>query len=278
MHCMAIGQRIFTLVATVCAALVAAPSALAANATQCTATGACYCSNADFGAAIAEKVAYYRKTMADERAKGKAIGYLSVPLSTVGGSYFGINREVSKLTKERIEARFGPSAVWVLDPTAKEADLPTLAGVRASQADYLLMWTRVLEGEHGLGQDFDFVWFAGPSDFANYFGLTGRGDMERIAAFYDERLAKDADFKRVVDAGRVDARSFRNYYALRSSASFSVGAHDEWNVLRSVNQRRRDDAKFGIAQQVPIFFDGRALSSAEFEQAVGAGNVGACKS
>lgn len=57
----------------------------------------------------------------------------------------------------------------------------------------------------------------------------------------------------------------------------AVVAHGEWNVLRFVNQRRRDDAKYGIAQQVPIFFDGHALSSAEFEQAVGAGNVGACK-
>lgn len=265
----------------VLAALVVAawlPSAAsAANATACTLTGLCYCSNTDFSAAIAEKVAYYRTTIAAERAKGKAIGYLSVPLSTAGGAYFGVNREVAKHTKERIEARFGPGAVWVLDPTAKEADLPTLNNVRASQGDYLVMWTRVLEGAGGLGDDFDFVWFAGPSDFASYFGLTGKGDMDRIAAFYDDRLAKDADFKRVVDSGRVTPQTFRNYYALRASASFSAGAHDEWNAIRAVNQKRRDDPKLGITQQLPVFFDGRALSSAEFEQGVGTGNAGACK-
>ena len=149
--------------------------------------------------------------------------------------------------------------------------------MRASQGDYLVMWTRVLEGAGGLGDDFDFVWFAGPSDFASFFGLTGKGDMDRIAAFYDDRLAKDADFKRVVDSGRVTPQTFRNYYALRASASFSAGAHDEWNAIRAVNQKRRDDPKLGITQQLPVFFDGRALSSAEFEQGVGTGNAGACK-
>jgi hypothetical protein len=265
------------LPALVLAVTLLAPVAHAANATQCTLTGLCYCSNADFSAAIAEKVAYYRTTIAAERAKGKAIGYLSVPLSTAGGAYFGINREVAKHTKERIEARFGPNAVWVLDPTAKEADLPTLNNVRASQGDYLVMWTRVLEGAGGVGDELDFVWFAGPSDFASYFGLTGKGDMERIAAFYEDRLAKDADFKRVVDSGRVTPQSFRNYYALRASASFSTGAHDEWNAIRAINQKRRDDPKLGITQQLPVFFDGRALSSAEFEREVGTGNAGACR-
>lgn len=266
------------LVAALASALAfAAPAALAANATQCTLSGLCFCSNVDFGAAIAEKVAYYRTTMAAERARGKAIGYLSVPLSTTAGAEFGVNREVARRTKERIEQRFGESSVWVLDPTAKEADLPTIGGVRASQGDYLVMWTRVLEGENGLADGFDFIWFAGPTDFASYFKLTGTGDMDRIGAYFNERVAQNPDFKRVVDSGRVTAQSFRNYYALRASASFSVGAHDEWNAIRIANQKRRDDPKLGIAQQLPVFFDGRALSSAEFEQAVGTGNAGACK-
>ncbi len=101
--------------------------------------------------------------------------------------------------------------------------------------------------------------------------------MERIAAFYEDRLPKDADFKRVVDSGRVTPQSFRNYYALRASASFSTGAHDEWNAIRAINQKRRDDPKLGITQQLPVFFDGRALSSAEFEREVGTGNAGACR-
>ena len=110
-------------------ALILGPSVLAldeahaANATECTRVQLCYCVNPDFASAIAEKVAYFRTLIAEERAKGKAIGYLSIPLSTAGGSYFDVNREVAQQAKERIEARFGPTSVWVLNPTAKDADM-----------------------------------------------------------------------------------------------------------------------------------------------------------
>ena len=249
----------------------------AAPATECTAVGFCYCVNTDFHAAVEEKVAYFRAQIATERAKGRAIGYMSVPLSTAGGSYFGVNREVAQQVKERVEARFGVNSAWLLNPTAKDADLPTLNGVRAGQGDYLWMWTRILEGAKGQGEDFDFVYFVGPSDFAAFFGLTGKGDMDRIAGYFDERLQKDADLKRAVDRGTVSAAAFRNYYALRAATSYSVGSHDEWNVIRAVNNRRREDAKLGLTQQLPLLFDGRAVSSAEAEQPVAAGNVGACK-
>jgi len=265
------------------AALILACSALtpdgarAAAATECTGVGFCYCVNSDFRAAVDEKVAYFRAQIAAERAKGKAIGYMSIPLSTAGGSYFGVNREVAQQVKERIEARLGVNSAWVLNPTAKDADLPTLNGVRAGQGDYLLMWTRILEGQTALGEDFDFVYFVGPSDFAGFFGLTGRADMDRLAAYFDDRLQKDADLKRAVERGSVSQAAFRNYYALRAATSFSVGAHDEWNVIRAVNNRRRDDPKLGVTNQLPVLFDGRAVSSAEAEQPVAAGNVGACK-
>jgi hypothetical protein len=264
-------------IAALALSMTVALPAVAAPVTQCTVISVCYCVNTDFKAAIDEKVAYYRAAIAAERAKGKAIGYMSVPLSTAGGSYFGVNREVAQKVKERVEARFGTASAWLLDPTAKEADLPTLNGVRAGQGDYLVMWTRILEGDKGLGEDFDFVYFVGPSDYAGFFGLTGKGDMDRIAAYFDERLQKDVDLKRAVERGTVTAASFRNYYGLKASAAFSVGAHDEWNVIRTVNARRRDDAKLGLANQLPMMFDGRALSSAESEQAVTAGNAGACK-
>src|SRR5215471_13005844 len=81
--------------------------ALAANATECTASSLCYCVNTDFKPAIDEKVAYFRKLIAAEKAKGKAVGYLSVPLSSVGGANFGVNRDVAQAVKERAEMRFG---------------------------------------------------------------------------------------------------------------------------------------------------------------------------
>jgi len=59
--------------------------------------------------------------------------------------------------------------------------------------------------------------------------------------------------------------------------TFSAGAHDEWNVIRGINTRRRDDKAFGMANQLPVLFDGRAVATGEYEQPVAAGNVGACK-
>jgi hypothetical protein len=269
--------RTLAAAAVAVAAVLPWAAAQAAPVTECTAFRVCYCMNSDFRAAIDDKVAWYRSTIAAEKAKGKAIGYLSVPLSTAGGGYFGVNREVAAAVRERVEARYGEAAVWLLNPTAKEADLPAQNGVRAGQGDYMLMWTRILEGARGLGEDFDFVYFVGPTDFAGYFGLTGKGDLERIAAYFAQRLEKDADLKRAVERGTLNAAAFRNYYGLRASTSFSAGAHDEWNVIRAVNARRRDDAAFGIVSQLPVLFDGRAAFSAEAEQGVAPGNAGACK-
>jgi hypothetical protein len=268
-----------TLAGLALVVLVAVPGGpvAAAPVTECTALRVCYCMNSDFRQAIDDKVAYYRSAIAAERAKGKAIGYLSVPLSTAGGSYFGVNRDVAAAIRARVEARYGESAVWLLNPTAKEADLPPQNGVRAGQGDYMVMWTRILEGARGLGEDFDFVYFAGPSDFAAFFALTGKGDLERIAAYFGERVQKDADLARAVERGTVTAAGFRNYYGLRASASFSAGAHDEWNVIREVNAKRRGDAAYGVVNQLPVFFDGRAASSAEAEQGVAPGNAGACR-
>ena len=258
--------------------LALAPMAAhAANATECTAIGLCYCINTDFRPVIQEKVAFFRTQIAEQKAKGKAIGYLSIPLSSVGGANFGVNRDVAASVKDRIEARYGAASAWILNPTTKDADLPSVGGVRARQPEYMLMWTRVLEGTGGLGEDFDFVWFAGPADFAGYFGLDGKGDMAKIETFFDNRVANDADFKKIVDAGTLTKAAFRNYYALRASTAFSAGAHDEWNIIRIVNGKRRDDAKLGVGGQIPVIFDGRSVSGAELEAPVAAGNVGACK-
>src|SRR5947209_6875723 len=87
--------------------IVLATHASAANVTACTAVKICYCVNSDFKAAVDEKVAYFRNAIAEQRAKGKAVGYLSIPLSTVGGGYFNVNREVAAKAKQRIEARLG---------------------------------------------------------------------------------------------------------------------------------------------------------------------------
>jgi hypothetical protein len=259
-----------------------APATPSANAkpvtkTECTQIKLCYCVNTEFMNLINEKVATFRKAMAEQRAQGKAVGYLSIPLSTAAGGYFNVNAEVAAAAKARVEARFGANAVWVLNPAAPEATLTLPSGARGANPEYMLMWTQILEGANNFGEDFDFAYFAGPSDFAGFFQLTGTGDMETIAKYFDERLAKDAELKRVVDQGRVTRNSFRNYYALRASVAFSAGAHDEWNIFRLLNERRRSDAKYGVPGQLPVLFDGKGVDTGSFSQAVPAGSSGACK-
>ncbi|HPG62488.1 MAG TPA: hypothetical protein PK586_10785 [Casimicrobium sp.] len=264
-------------VAPIAATLIAGAPSHAAKITECTEIKLCYCVNDELKPLIDEKIKRYRGQIAEARAAGKAIGYLSLPLSTLGGGYFNVNAEVGSATKQRVEARFGAGSVWVLNPGEKESDLSLPSGTRGANDDYMLMWTRVLEGLTANGEDFDFVYFAGPSDFAAYFGLTGTGDMDRLGTFFDERVAKDAGLKREVERGRVTRNTFRNYYGLKASVSFSNGAHEEWNIFRTLNERRRANAKFGVANQIAVFFDGKAVATGAAESAVAMGVSGACK-
>lgn len=253
------------------APVMSAPS-LAATATECTTISICYCVNADLKSLIDANVAKLRQRIAEEKSKGKAIGFLSIPLSTAGGGYINVNKEIAAQAKKRIEQRFGANSLWILSPGAEQASLPP----GASGADYMLMWTRVIEGDRGLGEDFDFVYFAGPSDFAAYFGLTGAADMEKIEARFDEMLKEDPDLKMAVDRGELSKAGFRNYYALGASVSFSSGSHDEWNILRIINERRRGAGQYGVTNQLPILFGGRALPPGSFEDAVSFGYAGRC--
>jgi len=251
-------------------ALVILPSvAHAAKTTECSRIGICYCVNDELKATIASRVERFRQVIAEQRKAGKAVGYLSVPLSSTGGGNFDVNKEVAERAKAAIETRFGPEFIYVLNPGMLEADLPKGTG-----ADYMLMWTTLLEGPDGLG-DFDFVYFAGPQDFARYFGFDGNNDMGKLDAFFDKRVKSNPDFEKAVQNGLTKA-AFRKYYALRASASVSRGAHDEWNVFRLINERRRADSKLGTGNQIPVLFDGRGVAPSDAEAPISEGYVGKC--
>jgi hypothetical protein len=250
-------------------ALAAAPAAQAAKATACTKLGLCYCVNDELAATIAQRVERFRQVVAEQRRAGKAIGYLSVPLTAAGGGNFDVNKEVAERAKAAIEARFGAEYVYVLNPGTLDADLPKGTG-----ADYMLMWTSLLEGTDGLGH-FDFVYFAGPGDFARYFGFDGSNDMAKLDAYFDQRVKSNPGFARAVEGG-LGKPAFRKYYALRASATVSRGAHDEWNIFRALNEKRRADPKLGAPGQIPVLFDGRGASPTDAETAVSDGYVGKC--
>src|SRR5437899_3439166 len=158
---MHIGHRMSTLATIIAAALLVAlgsAPAGAAKITECAKIGVCYCVNDELKMTIGTKVAGFRRMIAEQRSAGKAVGYLSIPLTSTGGGNFNVNREVAESAKAAIEKRYGADFIWVLNPATPDADLPKGTG-----ADYMLMWASVLEGPDGLG-DFDLVFFAGPQD------------------------------------------------------------------------------------------------------------------
>jgi hypothetical protein len=255
-------------------ALCAAPMvcAHADRATECTAINVCYCVEQTLKGAIDTNVSKVRQAIAEQKSAGRAVGYLSIPISTVGGAYFGVNVDVAARTKEAVEKRFGEKSLWILNPGDARFSLPS----GANGADYMLQWTRALEGPSGTGDDFDFFYFAGPSDFARALGLTGEGDMEKIDALFDQRYAADEGLRKAVEQGRVSKATFRNYYGLKASIAFSYGSHDEWNILRLINVKRLGGTQFGVASQIASFYDGRATPPSAAEQPVSNGYMGRC--
>jgi hypothetical protein len=225
------------------AAMTANAPAHAAKATECTKINVCYCVNTDLRPTIDAKIARFRQLLAEQRKAGKLVGYMSVPLSPSGGGNFDVNKEVAEGARTSIEKRFGGDQVFVLNPGTLDADLPS----GASGADYMLMWTALLEGPNGLGEDLDFVYFVGPQDFARYFALDGNGDMAKIDQFFDKRVKTNPSFEKAAKDG-LSKTAFRNYYGLKASTAFSRGAHDEWNIIRTVNERRRNEPVAGLVR------------------------------
>jgi hypothetical protein len=267
-----------------------------AQVTKCTALDICYCVNTRYLGAIDANVGRVRQLLADNKAKGKAVGYLSVPLSPAGGGSFEINSEAAARIAADVAKRLGPSSVWILNPGAQGSD-PAAKGpdpmTGASGADYMYMWTQILEGRGGNGEDFDFFYFAGPTDFSRYFlkppkqatdqkeePPKDRNQVDdyfgKLNDFFDKRVASDEAFRKAVEQKQITKAGFRNYYGLRASVAFSYGSHDEWNITRLLNERRRGVAEFGIANQLSIFFDGAPVNPGNFESATTSGDTGRC--
>jgi hypothetical protein len=254
-----------------CAAALSSAPASAAKATECTKINICYCVNSEVRSAIDARIAKFRQLVAEQRKAGKLVGYMSVPLSPAGGGNFDVNKEVAESARAALEKRFGAEQVFVLNPGTPDADLPR----EASGADYMLMWTTLLEGSNGLGEDLDFVYFVGPKDFARYFALDGSGDMAKVDQYFDARAKANPGFEKAVKDG-LSKTAFRNYYVLKASTAFSRGSHDEWNIVRTINERRRGDPKYGIANQLPVLFDGQGITPSAWEAAIADGYVGKC--
>ena len=219
-----------------------------------------YCSDPAFDGVIDAQM---RKILGDVRAArqaGKLIIYASTPISPRGGGIEKVNIEIAASVKARLEKTYGGGA-WVLDPGAYQ--MPNVGATPPGGGEYMVMFTRLLAGDDGAGRDFDMVHFTGPGDMHAFFGC--RDDLTGcLARWLTARAASDADIRK--EAENPDARrAFLRYYAMRASAAYSAGAHDEWNIFVRINRKRT------LGDQIAMFFDGRPVGLAEMDVEIAPG-------
>lgn len=179
--------------------------------------------------------------------------------------------------------------------------------------DYMRMWTTVL-AENGdwrtypdddlkrptenSGQAFDAFYFIGPRDVQSFFIREGANLTTGIQTYFAQKYAADGGFRTEyhaedeiwTDVGAAspmtqpiyekrqawqDARfRFLRYYGLRASANFSLGCHDEWLILKALNERRMQHSrKTGgadgdVGERIAAYFDGSQVDPASSEIAI----------
>jgi hypothetical protein len=235
------------------------------------AAGFCLCVSDSLQSAADQKAQHFRDLIHSAHTRHQVAIYLSVPLSSGQGGYFPLNREIAEGVAAEVIRRFGETHAWVLNPAVPEADLPK----GATQADYLYMWAQVLYGAEQAKDGVELVYFVGPEDVGRFLRLNGRDELAWLAKYFHHRVDTDPDFAKAVSSGKIVEAEFVAHYSFLTSVSFSVGAHDEWNLIELINQMRR--AAAGITHQLPILFDGRAVPPPLYEATVAAGNVGPCR-
>lgn len=227
-----------------------------------TVIGTTYMVDPAFEPVLNEMIERLRGIIQEQRDQGKLVGFVSIPLSSRGGGDRGINEEISEHIKQELEKRFGQKHFWALAPGLIESSIPAVNGLHASGGEYMYMWTEVLAGPKGLGEQFDLIYFSGPDDFGKYFGLTGEGDLDKLDAFAAQRASRNQEFAQALSSPER-RRAFLRYYSMKASVNFSDGSHDEWNIFRGINERRRKE--LGIGEQIPVFFNGRQVPGAVME-------------
>ncbi|MCA9272820.1 MAG: hypothetical protein KDA31_07230 [Phycisphaerales bacterium] len=192
-----------------------------------------------------------------QRDANHFIGYLSVPISPRGGGNFHTNIAMASHITAHVQKQFGEQ-LWILNPAAY--NLPKIA----KGGDYMAVWADILAGEDGRGDDFDMLYFAGPSDVWRFFGATGDDRIGSILAWLRNQSKTDPRYRDISDD--KDLRNkFLKYYGLRGSAVYSKGAHDEWNVATLLNSKRQ------IGDDIAIYYNGIPIEPGDYDDGTDSG-------
>lgn len=160
--------------------------------------------------------------------------------------------------------------------------------------DYMRMWTRVLaeDGAKNLGDRFSAFYFLSPSDIRTFFMRAGAKDVTSgVELYFARKFEIDLDFQQYFSLPLMEAdgrpsslppaqqpaalekrkRDFFQYYAVKASAYFSKGSHDEWNILRELNILRIADKDFGMGYQIAAYFEGLQVDPGAVETSITTG-------
>jgi len=184
------------------------------------------------------------------------------PLVPAGAAISRINNEIAASTKNNLLSRFGQQ-LFVIDPAA--SNLPDLKGKKAGGGEYMAVWSDVLSGAAGQGTELDMVYFAGPIDVNAYFGIGPRDSLGALNAWVDNRAQADPSFQQYIGIPG-NRRNFLRYYGIRCSSEYSKGAHDEWNIVVSLNAKR------GIGEEIAVYFNGQPIEPGDYNDGAAVGN------
>lgn len=160
--------------------------------------------------------------------------------------------------------------------------------------DYMRMWTRVLaeDGAKNLGDRFSAFYFLSPSDVQIFFMHAGAKDVTSgVELYFATKFQIDLDFHKYFSLPLIEAdgrpsslpraqqpaalekrkHDFLRFYAVKASAYFSKGSHDEWNILQELNLHRMADKDFGMGYQIAAYFDGLQMDPGAVETPISAG-------
>ena len=168
--------------------------------------------------------------------------------------------------------------------TGQEIDIDALfAESPPGGGDYMRMWTRVLVEDEvdNAGRRWDAMYFVSPRDVHDFFSESGsRTWTAGVEDYFARKLTMDREFYEAFvppfrddDGDRLTGPAeteewrrrrdaFFRYYTIRAGVNFSLGSHDEWNIWRLLNERRRETAPGAIAEQIAVYFEGRQVDPA----------------
>lgn len=248
-----------------------------------------------------EQIALIRRELERAVAEDRVIVYLSCPISSRGGGHDRTNVEIAKFVENRLMERFG-ERFWVLNPARfqmesdegesllerharklrmADAEIAALKK-KIGGGDYMRMWTKVLVENRDptvqphVGDYFDMYYFLGPNDVSDFFRQgTSQNMTAAVEGYFSRKHSTDLAFRTRFDASDPQnweqlRKDFFRFYAVKASATFSLGSHDEWNICRELNVRRRQ--KPGrTGDQIAVFFDGRQVDMGGLESGVSEG-------